>query len=315
MRKLCLAVLLCAVASCSAPEAPLRVGLLEWPPYGMARVADRLGYYNDGLVEFVEFQSAAEATRAFAAGGLDVVAVSVDDVTELAARNPDYRAFLIIDESAGGDAVISREPLTKLSELAGQRIGLEPSELGAHVLVRLLESAGLTTDDVELVFLDIPEQKQAYADLAIDIVVTSEPARTALLKAGGHQIFSSLDMPGEIIDVFIARDELLTRRRADLREFTKGWFKALDFAAENPAEALTLLSREMRFEPELLQLMMSGVRMISEDENYQILRGNNAAFLDAAGRYYTSHASDENRRLHDNLAKLFTDSALPERKH
>lgn len=310
--RLCLAMLLiCLLGACSAPEPPLRVGLLDWPPHAMALLANRLGYYDEVQFDFVEFRSSAEVARAYEIGGLDIIALTVDYVVELGGRMPDNRAFLIIDESRGGDAAISREPLGALGELAGKRIGLELSELGAHFLSRLLNHAALTLDDVETVYIDIPDHLVAFANDDADVIITFEPMRSKLLAAGGHELFSSTAIPGEIVDIFMARQSVIARRQADFRVFTGGWFKALDYYRKNRSEAIEILAEETLLPAAELELMLDGVRMIPRAENYRLLAGDNALFIESINRFLQSGTAGLDETVSEALPSIFTDAALP----
>lgn len=57
-------------------EHPLRIGLLVWPAYEVPYLARHLGYYDGLDVQLVEFQSPAEALRAYRSEGIDAVAVA-----------------------------------------------------------------------------------------------------------------------------------------------------------------------------------------------------------------------------------------------
>lgn len=297
--------------ACTAPQTPFRVGLLEWPPYELTRLAAQHDLFGDLEVQFVEFQSPAEAARAYAVGGLDVVALTLDYAIELGARDPDHRAFLIIDESLGGDAVISRNPLPSLADIAGQRIGVESSELGSHMLSRLLERAGLTLNDVEMIFVDIPDQVRAWNEGAVDIMITYEPMRTLLLERGGHQIFSSAEIPGEIVDIFLARQSSMDAQPSRFRAFARGWFGAIEQWQRDPQAAAEALAPRLQLTPEQFITAIGGVRLISLAENRELLGDNNDAFVASIGRFVETLALGHVSMLPDEIRVLLSDTALP----
>jgi len=237
-------LLVAVLAGCTPPDPPLRVGLLEWPPYDILRLARLSGDLPAGQFELVQFRSPAEASRAYAAGGIDIVALPLDYEIRLAEGSDDHRAFIIIDESAGGDAIIGRQPFDSLAGIAGSTIGLESSELGIHMLSRLLDHAGLTAADIDLAFHDYPDQADAWRQGSVDLMITYEPNRSRLLQMGGQVLFSSADIPGEIIDVFIARQSQIEARNADFRRFSRAWFSAVrDWEGDSQSAASRLAPR------------------------------------------------------------------------
>lgn len=271
MRTPCLLLLVMTLLSCSRPQEPLRVGLLEWPPYEIARLAVALDHMNADRIQIVDFQVPAEARRAYAAGSIDIIALTVDYALALAVRDPDHRVFLVIDESFGGDAAISRLPLTDLSAIAGKRVGFESSELGSHMLRRMLNTAGLTETDIKPVSLDMPAQLDAWEAGAVDILITYEPIRTQLLARGGHQVFSSRDIPGEIVDVFIARQSQIEARRADYLQFAESWFHALAFFEDNPEEAARRLAPRLDMSTQQFLQALEGVHLMTLRDNHAML--------------------------------------------
>ncbi len=305
-------VLLALLTACSPPQPPIRVGLLAWPPYELAWLAEKEGYFDPDRVELVEFQSPAEASRAYAVGGLDVVALTLDYVFELHARTSEHRVFLLIDESRGGDVVISRAPMLELARLKGKRIGLESGPLGAHMLYSLLRRAGLAPDDVELLYFDIPDQLEAYASGKVDVMITYEPVRTKLLQRGGHQIFSSREIPGEIIDVFVARESQMRERGDDFRHFTQGWFRALAQLRREPdASAAAMAPRLDMSAPQFLSAL-AGVEMYSLESNRQLLGASDTGFMDGVRRFATSVNLASGQTVPAQMDRLFSPAVLPE---
>ncbi len=313
MRMRCVLLASLLLVACTPPEPPLRVGLLEWPPYAIAWLAVDDPALDEHGVEFVEFQSPAEARRAYLVGGIDIVALTFDYLVELSDRSDDHRALIVIDESLGGDAAISRQPVEELGDIRGLRVGIEASELGAFFASRLLDEAGLAPRDIVPVFVDFPDQLAAWDAGDVDVLLTWEPTRTELLERGGHEIFSSADIPGEIIDVFIARKDLLERRPQHVRAFAAAWFRALERFAADPAAAAEILAPRLRLEPEEFLRAIDGTGLFTLRDNHRVLGGGDAEFLATLGRVVESESLRNRGVTGATLPRLFTPAALPPR--
>ena len=312
MKSIVMTVLACFLVSCTPAEPRLRIGVLEWPPYEILRLAEHLDYLDSARFELVDFASPAEAERAYTVGGIDIVALTLDYLVEMTARDPGHRAFLIIDESAGGDAVVSREPVGHLAELAGKRIGVEASELGAYMLSRMLDKAGLTMADVEVVVLDIPDQVPAWRNGDVDAVVSYEPVRSRLLELGGYEVFSSKEIPGEIVDVFITRHSLIEKRGGDLRDFSRAWFLALRRWEEDPESFARLLAPNLDMSPQGFMVSIQGARLIPLEENRYMLGEGKASFLKNIQHFIDAQAVTGRDLPAELLPVIFTPDLLPQ---
>lgn len=299
------------LTSCGKAPAPLRVGVLAWPPYEFVFLAQQRGLLDDQRVQLVEFQSPAEAFLAYRIGGLDIVAISLDYALDIHAKDSSHQVFMVIDESLGGDAAISQVPLADLTQLAGKRIGLESSSLGTHILLRMLSQAGLTEADVELAFFDTPDQDAAFMAKKVDVMITYEPGRTNMLKAGGHEVFSSRDIPGEILDVFLARKTQMKSRRADFLHFTEAWFKVMAQSEANPVAAATVLGPRLGLSPQEFMDSLTGVRMFSLAENHQMFGPRKETFIQGLLPFVETVRTRHDSLTPPSLATLFTNDVLP----
>jgi NitT/TauT family transport system substrate-binding protein len=234
-----IAACLCAILfSCTpTPKTPLRVGANVWPGYEPLFLARELGYYQGHPIELREYPSATEVSQALRNGDLEVAALTLDETLLLAQTTPDIRAILIMDFSNGADVLMAKPEIKTLQDLKGRKIGVESNALGDYVLTRALDKAALSLKDIQVVHVGAAEHEQAYKKNLVDAVVTFEPARSNLLKAGARIAFDSSQIPREIVDVLVVRQQLLTQREADLKALLKGWFRALDYNQNNPKEA------------------------------------------------------------------------------
>lgn len=231
-------LLLVVLGGCiQQPATPLRVGILVWPPYEVAFLARNLGLLDEQIVKLVEYESPGALARAYRDGSVDAITVTADYLLMLAADAPNQRVVLAIDFSNGGDVIMARPPITRLEQIRGKRIAVEKSVLGAYVLHRALEQGGIDRNQVQIIPADVPDQAQAYARQTVDAVVTYEPTRTKLKQAGAHEVFSSKQIPGEVIDVLVTNTDVIAERGTALRAFISAWFSALDYLNAHPNDA------------------------------------------------------------------------------
>lgn len=280
-----LRILLCGLVitlgSCSAPEPPLRVGLLLWPPYELTVLAQHEGWYPEGSVRILEYQSPIQLSRAFRSGQVDVALTTSHISLSLAQDGIDHRIIYVVDHSQGGDALMARPEVESLEGLAGRTVGVEPSPLGMYVLGRVLDRADLGRSDISVMPLDIPQQRSAYVNGRVDAVLTYEPVRSRLRAEGARELFNSQEIPHEIIDVVIARKAVVDARPERLRTMLSGMDRALSYLREEPDSALPLMASRALMDAGDFQLALEGAHLLDMEENAQWLIGDPSPFTDA----------------------------------
>lgn len=283
-------------AGCTrAPQKPLRVGTHIWPGFEPLYLARDMNLYAPNSVRLVEYTAGSDGIRAFRAGAVDAVALTLDEALLLAETVSDMSIILVMDVSHGGDVILAQPSISTLRELKGKRVGLETTALGAYVLTRALQSAGMTPDDVIKIPSTTIEQERAFKEKRFDAVVTYDPFRTKLLSAGARQLFDSSQMPGEIVDVLIVKRSLMDAHKNEIDELVRGWFSALEFIQRDRVQAATIMAtREGLGTNEFLKAL-DGLRFYDIVQNRFLLSGSDPALIATAERL--GNVMVENRLL------------------
>lgn len=262
------------MAGCSreAP-APLQVATNVWPGYEPLYLARSLGYYPDSAVRFHEMTTSADVLKAFRNHAVDGAALTLDEALLLVRDGIDVRILLVADISHGADAIMARPAIKTIRDLKGKRVGVESMALGAYVLTRALDQAGLPPRDVTIVPVPVQEHERAYSAGEIDAVVTFEPARTRLAAQGAHSIFDSRQIPNEVIDVVVVRADMLQSRPGQVKTLEEGWFKALEYLRANPADAARLMGKREGLTAAQFKATLDGIVIPDRAENKRLLSG------------------------------------------
>lgn len=280
---LCLLLLSLLQVGCRDASQPLRLGTNVWPGYEPIYLARTLGYLDPEKVQLVELLSASEVIRAYRNGTLDMAALTLDEALLLAEDGSDVQILLATNTSFGADAVVVRDA-DSMQALRGRRIGVETTALGAYMLTRALEQSDMTMADVIPVNLEFNQHEEAFSRGDVDAVVTFEPVLSRLLEQGGQVVFDSRQLPSEVIDVIVVRPELVGPRQAALRHLVDAWYSSLDYMNRQPLDAAQLMSPRLRLSPEQTKASWYGLRLLSRDENLQLLYGREPFLLEQARR-------------------------------
>ena len=245
-------------------DRPLVVGLVSWPGYaggitanlGFQENAEGIFYKKYGLpVKFVLIEDIDARGKAFAKGGPDGVDVVWSTVDFWANELPAYiqgglhpKAFLQVDWSRGGDAIVADQSVKTIEDLRGKKIALVQYTPSHWFLESAFKDSKLTEPEKEqlrknLIFTqDVPSARAAFTAGQVDAAAVWEPdVNQALKRSGSHVLLSSRDMPNLIADVMVAQQEFIDAHPKTMEAFVRGWLDGVAEAKSNPDLAAQLL--------------------------------------------------------------------------
>lgn len=254
-------------------ERPLRIGTKNWLGYEPLFLARERGLLDEQVVHLVEYPSASEVIRALRNKAIDGAALTVDEVLLLAADDLAPRIVLVMDVSHGGDAILGRPGTNGLGELSGRRVGVESGAMGAYVLSRALEQHGMTSSDVTISSLDVHEHEAAFLNDEVDAVVTFEPVLSRLLDSGAVTLFDSSEIPGEIVDVLVVREDVVTQHGRSIERLLEGWFAALAYLQTDVESAADTIAGRLQLSSDQVKAALEKMRFPTLAENRLLLGG------------------------------------------
>jgi NitT/TauT family transport system substrate-binding protein len=221
----------------------------------------------------IELGSASEVIRAYKNGTIEVAALTLDEVLFLKSQRFDPVIILVLDISQGGDVILAKKGLDSMTKLRGKRIGVEDTALGAYVISRALEINGMTSDQIEMVPIEFSEHEQAYLSGEVDAVTTFEPVKSQLIGQGATMVFSSLEIPGEIVDVLVTPKKLLHKRSDAIQDLINGWRSAHTLLHTRPETAAQKIAQRHQSTSIDLKLFFDGLFLPGADDNIELFQG------------------------------------------
>lgn len=275
---LLLAILYLFLAGCQdVSQRPLKVATNQWPGYEPLYLARYLDAFHSDI-EVVQLASTTDVMRALRNGSVEVAAMTLDEALLLGSQGEPLSVLMAMDFSNGADVVMAWPEIKSLADIRGKRVGVESTALGAIMLAAALDQAGLTLADVELVDLSNDQHAEALLQHKVDVIVTFEPVRTLLRKAGAVVLFDSSAVPELIVDVLVARREVLESRDEQLQDLVRGYYEARSYMITHPAEAHAFIARRQQLTSLELQHAFAGLRLPSLNDNIRWLAGNPSPF-------------------------------------
>lgn len=259
--RLFLLVLLCSsfIAGCRYEAEPLRIGSNRWLGYAPVYIADELGWASSANIRLVEYATSNGVIRGMHNGLLDAALLTLDEAIMLQSTGHDIEILLITNLSSGADVLYARPYIREIHELKGKRIAVEGGTLGPYFLSRILSKAQLSVDDIHVINLPIYMHVEEFNKNTIDATINNSTSHAQLNKAGILPLFTSRDLPNEIIDVLVVNRE---RTSPELRaRLSALWFNSLDVWFDYRDNNDKRLYKRLGLDEASLTLTLNGIVM------------------------------------------------------
>ena len=204
-------------------------GWMPWPYAEESGILAKHAAANGIEIDLMQMDY-IPSVEAYVAGKVDACVMTNMECLDMpSASGIDSTVLIVGDYSNGNDAILTRDRMT-IAQLPGNEIYLVELSVSHYLLARCLEGNGLQESQVQLVntsdsdigpvFLSNDNQK---------VVITWNPIVMQIEQAPGiSKIFTSADIPGEILDLMIVRTEVLQANPALGKALVGAWYEVIN---------------------------------------------------------------------------------------
>ena len=233
-------------------------------------IAKERGLFGESELRIASFGTDFDAWRALGDGRADFTTGTLIDILRGSDIGVGLKVVAAVDFSNGADGIVAREGIDDLADLAGTRVAVEVGTLTHFMLIRALERTGLGEDDVKIVNLSMEEALRAFEADEIDAAAFWEPFLGKAATGGRRTIFTSREIPGEILDVLAVREGFLAEHREQVEALLDGWERGLRLLQEQPEEGARLAARYLGMSPGELEDALDGIQLVSLVDNIRL---------------------------------------------
>ena len=286
--------------SSSSGDDVIKVGVVTWGGYAGGE------YFNEGFkantksrfykdygfkVEFKVMDDFNASRSAWKAGEVDLLWATIDAfTTEAAGLWNEFEPQVIFqaDWSRGGDAIVVRRGINKVSDLKGKKVAFAEMTPSHTFLLWLLEAGNMTQNDIEAVkvasAIDAADLfKKGTVDAA---VVWSPDDADCVSKVKGSKVLQNTKQASNIIaDIFIVKKKYLEKNHKRLEQLAEGWFKGaaeINNSDEAKQKAAKILEEGLGMPYEFCYDAINNVRLCTYGDNYNFF-GLNSKFNGVTG--------------------------------
>lgn len=191
-------------------------------------------------------------------------AIALQSLTAL-----DLCVALVMSHSVGADAILVHPNfLDRLDSTAPIRVGMEDSALARYMLSRWLELSDIDPRRIERRIVLPNTHLDEFARGNFDVVVAYSPFAQRLEQLGATAIFTSLDIPNEIVDLVVVRQQVWQREQDKLLALvTRSWDQALTALHKREPQTMKYLEVLTELNAEQLQTVMGLVQFYNSAES------------------------------------------------
>lgn len=225
-------------------DKTLRVQLVTWGGYAPGL------YFNEGAqanirsrflkdygfkVDFKVENDLINAMNAWIGGEYDVLVQTADAFPLYTAPDDinQYKptAFMQVDWSRGGDAIIVKRGINTINDLKGKKIAVAVPSPAQTLLITSLEAAGLKYSDVEV--KAVPDNLQAaqlFRSKDIDAAVVWSPDDILATRdvPGSKILLTTKEQSHIIADIMFAKGDFINNNKEMINGFYEGWMKGVE---------------------------------------------------------------------------------------
>lgn len=259
-----------------APKVPadtVKIAVSSWIGYAPLYVAAEKGFYekNGVKVELQTIQSVADRRTALAANRIQGFASTVDTHVMTAAAGIPIVQVLGLDDSYGGDGLVSKKEFKTLEDLKGKSVALHTGGGASYFWLQyLLAQKGMKMSDLNVQDMSAGDAGAAFVAGKVDAAVTWEPWLTRAKETTfGHVMISSDQTPGIIVDTLAFRKDFVETYPDAVKGIVKAWFDALDYWKQNPDDANAIMAKAMDQTVDEFKATLPTVKFYGAAENQQ----------------------------------------------
>jgi ABC-type nitrate/sulfonate/bicarbonate transport system substrate-binding protein len=223
------------------------------------------------LVEFRIIEDIKECIRSIKNNEVDIIWFSPEALAYhynvLSEINP--VAFLQHSWSRGEDVLIAKRSIP-LSKLKGKRLACTKGSSSHFLSQYTIKNAHLKISEIEW--------ELTSADIDAALLFEKGRADACAIKYSSLEYLSKKNINYKILlstqdatdllsGILITRESLINLNSATLEKFALGWFDGVQFLKQNPEEAIAVLSKYLKLDPDLTKKMLSRIKITDYNDN------------------------------------------------
>lgn len=254
-----------------------KIGHCTWVGYGPLYIAQEKGFFKEHNIEpeMLIIEDESQYAAAITSNRVQALGNVVDrEIIHYASGAP-IRFVCGMDQSYGGDGIISSADIQSVKDLEGKTIGLDKASTSYFFFLAVLDEYGVDESKITIQEMTAGDAGAAFVAGRLDAAVAWEPwLSKASQRDGGHVLVSSRDFPGIIVDVISMRQDFIDQNPEAVKALVEAWNEAIDYYEQNPEEGNKIMAQALALSEEEVQEMAGGVKFMGREENQEFFNSD-----------------------------------------
>lgn len=261
-----------AITSCEKKES-IKIGTNAWPPCELWYLAQEKGFFEGVDVEIVRYSAWSDNVNSAYIGNVDISHSTYFNTVKKNKLNKNVKAVLISDYIVGADGLCVKDYIKDAKDLIGKKIAVEINTDEHFLLYTYLTNNGISINDISIISTTSKEAGELFKNNEVDACFTYEPYLSDAIKDNGGRILATTqNMQGLMVDVLIADKRKYEKRKGDYEKVLNAFYKAQEFAKNNPKEAFEIMAKNEEMDEESFEAFYNSFIFISKEENKTIMK-------------------------------------------
>lgn len=210
-------------------------------------------------VKWFEFRGGPPMMEAMAAGSVDIGNVgNLPPIFAQAGGNP-IVYVAATGSNAGAQALVvpKNSPIQSLADLKGKKVATQKGTALQYFVLKTLESAKLTLNDIQPTYLTIPDSITAFEGRAIDALPISDPYLAQAELANKVKVLVRGSEVAPQRAYYIATRNFVEQQPALLKAILEEQRNVEAWAKANPQEVAKLLAQQTEYDPKAWEFALA----------------------------------------------------------
>lgn len=224
----------------------VKIAFSTWVGYGPFYIAAEEGYFkkNGVDVQLIKMEDPKERFPTLMADRIRMIASTVDTGLLYMKTPTDFQYVVAIDDSDGGDGIVTKKDITSLAGLKGKKVAVDKGSVSEFYLADLLTKVGMNESELNVVNMTAADAGGAFVSGRVDAAVTWEPwLSRGKATSFGHLLIDSSKTPGLITDVLIAKTDWIKAHPKEVAGIVRSWEEAVAFYEQHPDQAIPIMAK------------------------------------------------------------------------
>lgn len=269
------------------------IGTLRGQPHFYAPFLYSEHATGDIDYEVVTLDTAPALNDALLSGTVDMAVGSITATVAGAAQGREVK--VVAAASDGGSGFVASEGIDDITDLEGRPVGYLESSSQYVVLQLLLEEAGMSTDDVDLVSLSAPDFFNAFSTGQVDAFLAPEIGVSLALGAGGTELASPYETEiGRVNIGLLASQDFIDEHPDAVQEVVDTHAATTDYMVDHQDEWLPELVEQYGGDEDVFATALENFWLRSDlSPTYEEQIANLAAQMERLGMIEQAPAIDD----------------------